>query len=265
MNLGARPDIPVIAFHALGLDRHSFEPLRRRLQDGRRLAAFDLLGHGGNGDRPSECLEDHVNHAAEHILQAANGPVHLLGHSFGGVIAALACQRVRDDGQEVASLTLLATPSRGGKLYADRAEAILLNGVEPFERATLARWFGESPPPQWRPHIEYASRSLNSLSAEAIASAWRALAAFSDFSSVASQPGSMCVAAADDLSTPPSAMSAIVDAMIGNAIRPGPALKTLPEGGHLFPLTMAPDVARLLEAHWGAVESEALLKAGGRA
>lgn len=259
----ARPEIPVIAFHALGLDSHSFEPLRGSLQDGRQLVAFDLLGHGSNCDRASECLEDHVNYAAERILRVADGPVHLLGHSFGGVIAALACQKIRGDGHDITSLVLLATPSGGGKLYADRADAILLNGVEPFKRSTLARWFGEAPPPQWRPHIEYASRSLSSLSAEANALSWRALAGFGDFSSVTSQPGAMCIAAADDLSTPPSVMSAIVDAMNGNAIGPGPVLETLPDGGHLFPLTKAPMVARLLETHWTAVES-ALLKVGGR-
>src|SRR3546814_303938 len=82
MNGRARPEIPVIAFHALGLDRHSFEPLRGSLHDGRQLVAFDLLGHGSNRDRASESLEDHVNYAAECILRLADGPVHLLGHSF---------------------------------------------------------------------------------------------------------------------------------------------------------------------------------------
>jgi len=265
MNSRARREIPVIALHALGLDRHSFDSLRGSLQDGRQLVAFDLLGHGGNRDRANECLEAHVNYAAERILRAADGPVHLLGHSFGGVIAALACQKICSDGHDIASLVLLATPSGGGKLYAGRADEVLLNGVEPFKRSTLARWFGETPPTQWRPHIEYASRSLSSLSAEAIAATWRALAAFGDFSSVTSPPGALCIAAADDLSTPPSIMSEIVDAMSGNAIGQGPVLDTLPGGGHLFPLTMAPRVARLLEAHWAAAESADFLKAGSQA
>lgn len=263
MNSRARRENPVIALHALGLDRHSFDPLRGSLQDGRQLVAFDLLGHGGNRGQASECLEDHVNYAVERILGAADGPVHLLGHSFGGVIAALACQKICSDGHDIASLALLATPSGGGKLYADRADEVLLNGVEPFKRSTIARWFGETPPPQWRPHIDYASRSLSSLSAQAIALTWRALAAFGDFSKVPSPPGALCIAAADDLSTPPPVMAAIVDAISGNTVGPSPVLETLPEGGHLFPLTMAPKVARVLEARWDAVESIALLNAGG--
>jgi hypothetical protein len=59
-------------------------------------------------------------------------------------------------------------------------------------------------------------------------------------------------------------MSVIVHAMGGNAIGPRPVLETLPKGGHLFPLTMAPRVARLLEAHWAAIECAAFLKAGDR-
>ncbi|WP_169798358.1 alpha/beta fold hydrolase [Sphingomonas soli] len=255
----------MIAFHALGLDGHSFEPLRGSLSDDRPLIAVDLLGHGTMRDRASDRLEDHVTHAAERIRQVADGPVHLLGHSFGGAVAALACQRLRGDGHDIASLALLATPSAGGKLYADRADATRLNGVEAFREATLARWFGDAPPPHWQPHIDYASRSLTSLPADAIASTWLALAAFGDFSSLDSPPATLCIASADDLSTPPSVMSGIVDAINGNATGAGAGLETLLTGGHLFPLTMAPDAARLLEAHWVAVEGADIVPAGARA
>src|SRR3546814_11621902 len=119
-------------------------------------------------------------------------------------MASLACQRIRRDGHDIASLALLATPSGGGRLSAGRADAVFLNGVQPFELSTLARWFGETPPPQWRPHIEYASRSLSFLSADAIALAWRALPAFGDFSSDTAQQRTLSLPAAPalDPSTP---------------------------------------------------------------
>src|SRR3546814_13062264 len=92
MNGRARPEIPVIAFHALGLDRHSFAPLRGSLHDGRQLVAFDLLGPGSNRDRASESLEDHAQYAAWGILRVADGTVSLLRPTYGRVIEAHASQ-----------------------------------------------------------------------------------------------------------------------------------------------------------------------------
>uniref|UniRef100_UPI0020102DDB non-ribosomal peptide synthetase n=1 Tax=Pseudomonas sp. MWU13-2105 TaxID=2935074 RepID=UPI0020102DDB len=60
-----------------------------------------------------------VETAAEAYLQAIdsvqpNGPVHLLGHSFGGWVVFEMAQRLTARGREVASLTLIDSESPGG-------------------------------------------------------------------------------------------------------------------------------------------------------
>jgi len=60
-----------------------------------------------------------VETAAEAYLQAIdsvqpNGPVHLLGHSFGGWVVFEMAQRLAARGREVASLTLIDSESPGG-------------------------------------------------------------------------------------------------------------------------------------------------------
>lgn len=264
MNGGVAPPFAVVAFHSIGLDGRSFEPLRRELANGRQFIAVDHLGHGGNVDTPSPSLADHIAHAAERIVnEAAGGPVHLVGHSFGGVIAALACLDIQGRGHRVASLVLMATPPRGGQIFADRADAVHRTGIAPFAQETLARWFGEAPAPQWREHAEYVSHSLESQSATSIASTWQALATFAGFPAAAAWPSALCIAAEDDRSTPPSAMSPIVEAIAPDPAARKAAFQTLPQGGHLFPLTVAPVVAPMLEAHWSAVECEFHVQSAG--
>lgn len=81
------------------------EPLRTV---GWQVLALDLRGqhestHAGDGDYDVQSLADDVVQAAD-TLPA--GPVHLLGHSFGGLVARSAVIRAP---QRFASLTLLCT------------------------------------------------------------------------------------------------------------------------------------------------------------
>jgi surfactin synthase thioesterase subunit len=257
MMVHASPRSTVFAVHALGLNRHAYDPVRRHLDASRRFVAVELPGHGEAPPLRQPALNAYVDHVVDEVsAQAPHGLLHLVGHSFGGVVAAMVVPRLQEKGQAVASLTLLGTPAQGGSVFLDRADAVERDGgMEAFERSTIARWFGDNPPSEWDPAIHYASHALRTQSKASISATWRALASFQGFSGLTTAPHVLCVAAEDDLSTPPGVMAQIVDAIESRADGHGQvSLKTLVKGGHLFPLTMAPEVARLLEAQWSTAE-----------
>lgn len=67
-------------------------------------------GIGINADCPNLLIQRHVIETVERALRESGRPIHLIGHSLGGVIArSIAGQRPRD----VASVITLASPIRG--------------------------------------------------------------------------------------------------------------------------------------------------------
>ncbi len=256
MMVDASPRSSVFAVHALGLNRHAYDAVHRHLDESRRFVAVELPGHGDTPSLRQPALHAYVDHVVDEVsAHAPHGPVHLVGHSFGGVVAAMGVPKFKEKGLEVASLTLLGTPAQGGSSFLERAVAVMLDGMDAFERSTLARWFGDHPPAEWDQAIRYASDALRTQSKESVSATWQALASFQGFSGLVTAPHVLCVAAEDDLSTPPSVMARIVDAIeSGSHGQRSVGMRTLARGGHLFPLTMAPAVAKLLETQWSTAE-----------
>ncbi|VCU68006.1 Putative non-heme bromoperoxidase BpoC [Pigmentiphaga humi] len=239
----------VLMLHSLGLDRLAFDPLRAVLDRGWRAASFDQYGHGAASMHVRFTLDDCVDAARAAIEALGPGPVHLVGHSMGGAIAALAASRA---GARVASLALIASPPAGGAAYRDRGEQARRQGVEAQVAGTMARWFGPEPGPAAAAGMDYARAALRSMQAEGLACSWDALAAFPGYAGLRDAlPRVLCMAAADDLSTPPEAMARIV-----RDCRPGAAeLRELAGGGHMAPLARPADVAALLQAFWRRTSS----------
>lgn len=117
---GVRYDAPspngarVLMNHAFGVTRtgvgRAFVDLARGLTDaGCTVYAFDRLGHGESDGRfqdvtvPDEL--DQLSAMLDHVVQDSDGPVHVLGHSLGGMESARLVAARPDD---VASLTLWA-------------------------------------------------------------------------------------------------------------------------------------------------------------
>jgi pimeloyl-ACP methyl ester carboxylesterase len=110
---GGAPGGPVVVLlHGFGGSAAQWLPLIARLaRQGAAVMAFDLPGHGGSlglGARDARACADAV--LAE---RAGDMPVHVVGHSFGGAVAALMALRAPD---RIASLTLLSPGGFGPEI-----------------------------------------------------------------------------------------------------------------------------------------------------
>jgi pyruvate dehydrogenase E2 component (dihydrolipoamide acetyltransferase) len=111
LELGEGAAIPVLLVHGFGADLNTWMFTQPALATARRVVALDLPGHGGSA-------KDVVAGDAENLTDAVEGAlgalgierVHLVGHSMGGAIAALAALRRPE---RVASLTLIASAGLG--------------------------------------------------------------------------------------------------------------------------------------------------------
>jgi 3-oxoadipate enol-lactonase len=244
----------VLALHSLGLDGHAFDALRDVLAPDWVLVSYDQRGHGGSADQPSAEIERYVEDALAALALCGDGPVHLLGHSMGGAVAALlASTLARVAPGRVASLTLVATPAGGGQVFSQRAADVMAGGMSAAIRLTMARWFGETRAPQDAPAQAYARAALARMPAASFSAAWQALAQFPGYADIAHVlPPTLCIAIDDDLSTPPAVMRAIVDAFAAAGRVDRIRFTTLAAGGHMAPLAPTPELVASLEAHWRA-------------
>jgi lipase len=83
---------PVLCVHGVAQHGGIYEGLAERLaEDGRRVVAVDLRGHGGSGHEPPWSLASHVEDLLETLDAEGIETAPAVGHSFGGaVVAALA-------------------------------------------------------------------------------------------------------------------------------------------------------------------------------
>lgn len=102
--------------HGLFAEAESFSLLARRLaKNGIRVLALDLPAHGAS-DAVAETLDQATELAAMALRATAAGPVRLVGHSLGAMIAA---RLAADREVEIERLMLLAPAGLGPEIDAD--------------------------------------------------------------------------------------------------------------------------------------------------
>jgi pimeloyl-ACP methyl ester carboxylesterase len=75
----------------------AWRPVISQLEQNYRCVTTSLLGYGGTTERRGSLLTDISDEAeiVEAVVRRAGGPVHLVGHSFGGVTALAVALRKR--------------------------------------------------------------------------------------------------------------------------------------------------------------------------
>jgi pyruvate dehydrogenase E2 component (dihydrolipoamide acetyltransferase) len=120
---GAGAAVPALLIHGFGGDLNGWMFVQPALAADRRIIALDLPGHGGStkevGAGDADTLADAVI-AAEAALGIDR--VHLVGHSLGGAVAALAAMRRPE---AAASLSLLAPAGLGPEINGAFIDAFL--------------------------------------------------------------------------------------------------------------------------------------------
>ena len=88
----------------------AWRPLLAHLQRGFRCVTTSLLGYGGTAERRTAGDTDisHEAEAVEAVIRRAACPVHLVGHSFGGLVALAVVLRRR---VPLLSLTIAEAPA----------------------------------------------------------------------------------------------------------------------------------------------------------
>lgn len=111
--------VPVVLVHSGGLSSRQWSRMAGRL-GARRIIAPDLLGSGASdpvpGDEPFHFDRD--VEALDAVLDTLEAPYHLVGHSYGGLIALMAA-KARPE--RVRSLSLFE-PVAFGVMYSAGAE-----------------------------------------------------------------------------------------------------------------------------------------------
>jgi len=106
---------PVMFIHGFAGLGSNWEKLRANMQkSGLKTVAPDMPGHGRNG-ADANSVEECVTWLSSLLIEQ-NLPVHLIGHSFGAHVAALAANRARS---KISRLTLVAPAGCGHDINGD--------------------------------------------------------------------------------------------------------------------------------------------------
>jgi 2-succinyl-6-hydroxy-2,4-cyclohexadiene-1-carboxylate synthase len=134
-------DIPVVLLHGFLGCKDDWHEVATLLQSGRRIAVFDLPGHGPAADasEDNDCSMDSACHRIEAVLEALEAPrAHIIGYSFGartalyfavtrpGCVASLILEGGSPGIEDEAERAARRSEDEG------RASALVRDGLEAF-------------------------------------------------------------------------------------------------------------------------------------
>lgn len=128
-------DPTVLLIHGTFANQYWWNHIAGQMSRSRQIVAIDLSGHGDSGHRPGYDLTTWAQEvlAVLAVVEPDGQPAHVVGHSLGGVVAAIAatdpaspirsismCESIRDPRSSQHPAMVPSTR----RIYADRAAAL---------------------------------------------------------------------------------------------------------------------------------------------
>ncbi len=241
----------VVLLHSTGFDSGQWRGVGEMLARDFRVLAPDLPGYGESRVVDDGMSLEHDLQAVVLLLQQCGRPAHLVGHSYGGL---LALRLALTEPALLASLTLIEPMSRGVLQGSDAAAA----RAEAGAGADFAAALNSGDMVQaLEAFVDYWNRP----------GAWKVMGEEARAKLLARGPKIMCEVAAVDADEAPAAIyaglalptllisggdtrpsSRRVCELVAHAI-PGARHEQIPGAGHLSPLSHPNEVAALIAGH----------------
>ncbi|WP_300036787.1 alpha/beta hydrolase [uncultured Roseobacter sp.] len=136
---------PLLLIHGVGMQSCAWAPQKKALQKNWRVIAVDMPGHGGSDPLPEDSdLSDFVRWCHDLVKTLGAGPVNLVGHSMGALIAG-------GFAAEHPKLTRRVALLNGVYRRNPEARAAVISRAAEIRAGTidmqipLDRWFGNTP------------------------------------------------------------------------------------------------------------------------
>jgi pimeloyl-ACP methyl ester carboxylesterase len=257
---GMNGDTSVVCLHATASSGRQWRPLQRRLAGRYRVLAPDLYGVGDSPSWRAErdlTLDDEVD-LLEPVFAAAGESFHLVGHSYGGAVAARAALAHPD---RVRSLVLVE-PVLFGLLLAedpgqpaareivsvrdDTTAAVALGAPERAAERFTDYWMG---PGTWA-SIPSLRRAGVAQAMSELGSEWSAL--FADTTPLSAYSSLKVPTLYLTGSQSPASAREVARLLIQTL--PDVTAVEVPGAGHMAPITHPGIINAAIEAHLGQVE-----------
>ncbi len=220
----------VVLIHAVGHDLTYWDRQIEALAALYNVVAFDLPGHGRSAASSSGWSFDYAARVvAELIPKVSASPVHLVGISFGGMIAQVTALATPE---MIRSLTLIGTapsfPEEVRQGMRARAELVRTEGMAAVVESSLQRWFTPNTRER-RPDItDRLTKTLLGDDARTHAAIWDIISDLDLDNRLAEiRCPTLVVVGEHDPSTPPAVASRLAGAVRGSAF------VVVPEASHI--------------------------------
>lgn len=222
----------VVLLHAVGLDLTYWDRQIEALADRYRVVAVDLPGHGMSDPPPRNAGIGHLAQDVADIVEAdAGGSAHIVGHSFGGMIAQqLALSRPG----LVKSLTLIATAAT----FTDETRAFMRSHAASVRQdgmgavvPLVTNWLAPATVERRPDILDRLEKSIRAMDAAVYAPAWDRIAHFDAADQLAALTcPTLVVAGGRDTNTPVADVTLLAKAI------PHAELSVIADAAHMIPL-----------------------------